>query len=251
MGIMNRSVDHDPHDVKSNLVGRGGVFLQLLCRMENVNNESLSIDHKRADALATLVGTLLTQHNLSARKLGERSGVSGSYVSMLRKGRDKRGKPTRPSPDVLRQLADGLSRDPVTDVVSAERSDGIFARLMAEMYPPRTPAGGAPVQPPESRGGTEHAAESDNEFSGNRREPKAQEGLDARQVDDDVDLAPQSRKELALAEIEVLLTKLPDVSIALTDLARGSHEWDAEDAEFVRNRLRRLAEQFGRSQAAC
>jgi hypothetical protein len=63
--------------------------------------------------------------------------------------------------------------------------------------------------------------------------------------------APGYDRSAALAEIEALVQRVPAASISLADLGRGAIDWDDEDVEYVLGRLRRLAERYGRSAAAC
>lgn len=51
-------------------------------------------------------------------------------------------------------------------------------------------------------------------------------------------------------EISALLSQIPDASMALSSLGRGSDDWDDEDREYLRIQLLRLARRFGRTQAA-
>jgi transcriptional regulator with XRE-family HTH domain len=61
-------------------------------------------------------------------------------------------------------------------------------------------------------------------------------------------LADQPPIEVEIAD---LLKQIPGASIALTNLARGAHDWDDDDREFVLGRLRRLAERYGQPGPAC
>jgi transcriptional regulator with XRE-family HTH domain len=174
--------------------------------------------------VATLLKRLRKQARLSQRALADLGDVSQEVVARIERGFDpKTGGPVRPRPDTLRGIAKGLatSGDGTVDPVAERR---IYRELFSTAgyeLPGEEPLPSPPTRPTVGR------------------------------TEDPVEGAPLSQRDQTLAEIDILIKKIPDASIALTDLARGAQDWDEEDAEFVRNRLRRLAEQFGRSQAAC
>lgn len=62
---------------------------------------------------------------------------------------------------------------------------------------------------------------------------------------------PAESRAANLAEITLLIEKIPAASISLADLGRGAADWDDDDVAFILARFRRLAEQFGKSQIAC
>ena len=53
------------------------------------------------------------------------------------------------------------------------------------------------------------------------------------------------------AGLLALAALLPGAAIALTDLARGTLEWDDDDREFVEGTLEQLAQRFGKPANAC
>lgn len=63
-------------------------------------------------------------------------------------------------------------------------------------------------------------------------------------------LQPVPERSPLQAEIAALLAQIPDATIALTSLARGSDDWDDEDREYVLGQLRRLARRYGRTQTS-
>lgn len=154
----------------------------------------------------------MNDRDVNPTDLAKRAQISRATVYVVLDSRSK-------NPETMRQLAFGLAKRHEDDATGDPATERDAARdlLQAAGY------GSLIVEYPSS------APETGSRV-------KVSPPPDHRAFDD---------------EIAALLKQIPDASIALTDLARGADEWDDDDREFVLNRLRRLADRYGRSQAAC
>jgi transcriptional regulator with XRE-family HTH domain len=73
---------------------------------------------------------LRRERRLSRLALARLSGVSQNWITSIERGRDSRGGVPHPTPIVLRELARGLSVDPLTGDVDEDEARGLHLRLM-------------------------------------------------------------------------------------------------------------------------
>jgi len=171
--------------------------------------------------IAKLVKKLRTRARLSQRRLAGLSGtVSDSTIARIEHGFDRKtGGPVKPEPETLRGIARGL----------ASSDDGEIDEARAvELYRELLEVAGYTSLILDTPATNSEAVSSER--------------------------APGARDEGGNSverEIASLLARIPDASIALTDLARGSGEWGDDDREFVLGQLRLLARRYGQSREAC
>lgn len=154
----------------------------------------------------------MNDRGLNPTDMGKRAQISRATVYVVLDSRSK-------NPATMRQLAAGLAKRHETD----DQGDPEIERRAARDLLTAAGYGSLIVEYPVSPDQTKNAD----------------------------DASPTYDRSAALSEIEMLLRKVPEASIALTDLSRGVNDWDDEDYEYVLTQLRRLAKRYGRSQVAC
>lgn len=167
-----------------------------------------------AETLAQAVRGVRDLTRLGQRDFAVAAGIGKNTLGNAEKGQ-------KSTPETLRLIADAAAREAAGN--ERPSADDLYHRLMRA-------AGYIDDRPP-SPPNPEH-----------QRPPSGALSEDAIRV---------SVRQNALAEIATLLQKVPEASIALTDLSRGVDDWDDEDYEYVLTQLRRLARRYGRSQIAC
>jgi transcriptional regulator with XRE-family HTH domain len=75
------------------------------------------------------LATLRRRERVSQRELGRLADLSWTMIQMIEMGHRK-GRPIHPSPESLRRIAVGLSRDPVDGTPDGAKAEDYYLRLM-------------------------------------------------------------------------------------------------------------------------